>query len=766
MRRAVWGAGVLPMGLMLLGVGYSPLPSYSGVMHHTDLTDTVTISRDDYGIPSIHANTRADLLFGQGFVHAQDRLYAMDLMRRVARGRLAEILGPAALEIDTFTRNLKIHLLAQHTLSHLSVDLIRELESYAKGVNTYVKRSTMLPWEYQLLWVDFEPWEPVDTLACVQVMGVKWGLEFLRYQLGKVVGEDMVSVLLPDHLPSDLTTYVIHDSDMPGEIHRHSSPSDFHPSYTSHPLKSALQDGEIHPSDHLFSLGSNAWVISGKHTQSGKPLLANDTHMNRNLPCFWYLVWLYVKDRYVTGGSVPGIPGILTGRNNDMAWGITAFEGDNVDLYIEKRNPERPNEYLYNAQYEEFTYRVETLKVKGELRAREVVFEETRHGPVLKEYGKGPLAHDTKYIPHSIDQTLSINWTMYGQTDTTIQAIFSFWEVKSVADFRTAMKLVTCCMMGVVYATETDIGYQVTGLIPDVAHRIKPGNRPLEGWNTVNHWVKTLPFESLPFVINPQSGFIVTANNEPGRNYAHMHSLGTNFLHFRAKRITDLIEKHIKTGEKMDISDMVRIQMDDFSVIAEEILPNILNYASESAKTTNCYKSLASWSFHMCPECTEPSEYQVLLTHLMHHLLSDEIQSKTLLRSVVNAPASMDFMYVLFGRTGRDRERWCDDITTQEKETCSSLISRLLHEIDGFSLPVWSRIHSIDYSEFPFSNITLLHPFFHKSVPIGGSSETINSHDCDRDLKPEFRSGNGANIRLVVDMKGEGLWSVDTVRNR
>ena len=759
---------MLPVLLALLGVFYTPLPSYSGVVYLAGLSDQVTISRDSHGIPAIHANTRSDLLFAQGYVHAQDRLYAMDLLRRMARGRLAELLGVAALEADIFVRNIGVHINAEKTLESLSESELADVLSYSNGINAYVKRSSMLPWEYILLWAKFEPWQPIDTISCVHLLGVKWGHEFLRYQLEKTVGEEIASLLLPETLPQQLATFVIRDEDMPEDIYRK-------PDREQGRRRDGMQTetGELRGiSKERYSTeqkaavgaGSNAWVISGNFTKSGKPLLATDTHMPSALPCLWYLLSLHLKDRFLSGGSIPGLPSIFTGRNNNFAWGITALEADTIDVYVEKRNPKKPYEYLYNTEHVEFKYRTERVKVRGEWREREVVIEETNHGPVLKDYGDGPLLFDTKYLPNSIDQTISIHWALSDAPDTTLRALLSLWEVRTIPDLRKAFSLVSCCTMGVVYASDKDIGYQATGRIPDVDYRDKVGNKPLEGWNVDNHWDKLLPSDKLPYVINPSRGFIVAANNEPGEAYIHKKSLGTDFLHHRAKRITDLIEKAIRTGVKLSIADMVAIQKDEYSVVAAAILPTILSYANESAAVTLAYQSLVHWNYVMSKEAVEPSLFQVLLTKLMRSLISDEVLNEQVLDAVVDSPAFLDFVYVLFEGSERvDRERWCDQVKTKEKESCRGLISRLLLELDRQSVPAWGQLHETQLPCFPFSSSIWLRPFLHHTVPAGGAMDTVNARDFRRGKEPQFTSWSGPNIRLIMDMAGEGVWGIETV---
>ena len=760
---------MLPVLLALLGLFYAPLPSYSGVVYLAGLVDQVTIYRDLHGIPSIHANTLSDLLFAQGYVHAQDRLYAMDVMRRMARGRLAELLGAEVAEADLFVRNLGVHLHAEKTLASLSKEELANLQSYVDGINAYVKRSSMLPWEYILLWFRFEPWQPIDTISCFHLLGVKWGHEFLRYQLGKTVGEQVASMLLPETLPPHLTTYVILNSDLPESIYRkperEQGKKTDGPTGLGEPKSQPIYHTEQKPGDYLFGGGSNAWVISGNFTKSGKPLLANDTHMTSTLPCLWYLVSLHLKDRYLSGGSIPGLPSIFTGRNNDMAWGITALEADTMDVYIEKRNPKKPDEYLYNTGYVEFGYRTERVKVRGEWREREIVIEETKRGPVLKEYTTGPLLFDTKYVPNSIDQTLSIHWALSEGPDTTLQALLSLWEVRSIQDLRRALQLVSCCTMGVVYASDKDIGYQATGRIPDVDRRELTGNTPLDGWNADNHWNRLLPFESLPFAENPSRGFIVAANNEPGEAYVHRQSLGTEFLHHRAKRLTHLIERATHSPLKLSIADMLTMQKDEYSEVAAAILPTILKYANTSATATLTHQSLSHWNYVMSRDTVEPSLFQVLLTRLMHRLVADEVRNQQLLEALIDSPAFLDFVYVLFeGNENKERERWCDEVSTEAKESCAQVISTLLLELDRVSLRPWGELHEAQLPSFPFSQNYWLRPFLHRTVPVGGAMETVNAREFRRGKEPKFPSWSGPNIRLVMDMAGEGVWAIETVR--
>jgi len=506
---------VLPSFLCLFGFFYSSLPSYSGVYYLHALDNRVTITRDTKAVPVITAATKGDALFGQGFVHAQDRLWSMDITRRTALGRLAEIFGEEALELDTFVRNVGIGRLAAKAVEEMKPATLLEVQRYADGVNAYVRKQHTLPCEYFLTWSYFEDWKPVDSVAITQLMGLSWGFEFLRAKLSHLVGKEVADLLLPYDL-QEKTPYIINDEDLPKHIRTSEAQTGNVPTeeekYTGSTAHFRSQSNSEDDGNGLGK-GSNSWVISGKYTKSGKPIIANDTHWPIRIPSLWYLITLKVGTLAVSGGSAPGIPGVLTGRNDILAWTATIAHGDTLDLYIERRNPHNPSEYLHYSGFRPITLFEERIFVKGRSQPVIVTFERTHHGPILKDYTRAPSALGT-FLPFDPSLTLSFRWTLAEVQDTSMETVLSLFDAQNVAQLRNALSKLTCCSMGILFASVTnEIGFQMTGRIPNTSHRKQFSNAPLEGWKEENEWRGIVDFQDLPFVLDPAQGFIVAANN-------------------------------------------------------------------------------------------------------------------------------------------------------------------------------------------------------------------------------------------------------------
>ena len=444
---------VLPSLLCLFGFFYSSLPSYSGVYYLRALDSRVTVTRDERAVPVVTAATKGDALFGEGFVHAQDRLWSMDISRRMALGRLSEIFGEDALELDTFARNVGISRMAARAVEEMKPATLLELQRYADGINAYVRKQHTLPCEYFLTWSYFEDWKPVDSVAITQLMGLNWGFEYLRAKLSSLVGKEVADILLPYDL-QEKTPYIINEEDLPRHI-RTSEPHSGHiPSEDHRFARSSSQSGPIPTHDDTgngLGKGSNSWVISGKHTKSGKPIIANDTHWPIRIPSLWYLITLKAGTSTVSGGSVPGVPGVITGRNDIMAWTVTVAHGDTLDLYIEQRNPNNPHEYRHSSGgFRPITLLEERIFVKGKGQPIIVTFEKTHHGPILKDYIRAP-SNLGMFLPLNV--TLSFRWTLAEGQDTSMETLLSLFEVRNVAQFRSALSKLTCCSMGILFAS-------------------------------------------------------------------------------------------------------------------------------------------------------------------------------------------------------------------------------------------------------------------------------------------------------------------------
>ena len=376
-----------------------PLPKVEGTLHLAGLEGRVEVLRDEWGVPHIYAGSAHDLFFAQGYVHAQDRLWQMELQRRAGSGRLSEVLGEVTLEVDRFFRTVGLNRAAEAEFETLDAETRGILEAYAAGVNAYLTSyAHRLPVEFKLLRFDPEPWQPVDSLYFAKIMawnlGCNWDSELIRARLAARLGADRAADLEP-LFPADNPTIAQGRGLAAGaapppngwrsEALRDAlrlveglfQPRSMEPS-PAEPLPGPLQVG-------AKGGGSNQWVVAGSRTGSGKPLLANDTHMALQIPAIWYQIHLDGGDYHVTGVSLTGLPGVVVGHNDRCAWGMTTAWQDAQDLYVERLNPANPHQYEFQGAWLEAEVTSEEIRVKG--RAAPVIQEVTitRHGPIISD---------------------------------------------------------------------------------------------------------------------------------------------------------------------------------------------------------------------------------------------------------------------------------------------------------------------------------------------------------------------------------------------
>jgi penicillin G amidase len=562
---------------------YRPLPKLDGSLVVPGLHGTVTVERDKWGVPHIRAASVEDLAEAQGYVTAQDRLWQMDLLRRAARGQLSEVLGPATLKIDKDFRLLNFSRAADRDMGMMQPDVRKMLEAYARGANLYVQQHfDRLPIEFTLLKYKPSPWQPSDSLviACYMYRTLtdtreeELGREIVTAKVGPELAKDLYS---PD---AAMDHFVVGDSNASKGPHTtkklDDDPDDEDEMDSEDVLKASLQNdavpiaaGEPDLTSVLAeqaqtwlnesrqqirrSSGSNNWVVSGEHTASGKPLLANDMHLELSLPPIWYEAHLTAPGWNVKGFALPGAPMVVVGHNDRIAWGFTNNGADVLDLYIEKFNPADPDEYMVDGEWKKAEVYDELIKVKGapDEHLRLVV---TRHGPVVARNG---------------DNSYAMRWTVLEPG-----ALCNFYNwlgtAQNWSEFREIMKGIWGPGQNVVYAdVDGNIGYILGARVP--IRKKGHGEVPVPGDTGEYEWTGYIPFDELPQVFNPGSGLIVTAN---------ARVVGPNYKPY----ITDHWEEPYRTARIYDLlrdrrnlrpEDMLKIETDTYSYphvfIAEQL---------------------------------------------------------------------------------------------------------------------------------------------------------------------------------------------------
>ena len=703
---------------------HRPVPQKSGTLHIQGLHEPVEIITDTYGVPPIYAQTEDDLFFAQGYIHAQERLWQMELNRRLCSGRLSEIVGDALLETDRFCRRLGMHRSAAKDVTRLSAATMRILDAYARGVNIFIAYNEgKLPVEFTLLNFQPDPWKPVDTIQWAKMMGWtlggNWETEITRARLVAKLGVERASQLETGYDPS-------HPLIIPPGVE-----------YQGINLGLREQYEQIQELSG-FSIfgGSNNWVVDGTMTATGAPILCNDPHLGQAAPSIWYECHLVAGDLNVTGVSFPGTPGVIIGHNQHIAWGVTNAVSDVQDLYIEKFNPENADQYEYQGKWEEAEIIREEIQVKG---LEQPVVEKvrvTRHGPVLTSFQH---SSDEKEDA-SAEVPLALHWTGLEHCNI-VSAVANLNRATDWEEFRTALRDWDLPPQNFVYADQQgNIGYIMAGAIP--IRNKGQALLPSPGWTGDYEWTGYIPFDELPQTYNPEQHFIATANNrvvDDNYPYYITHEWSNGY---RAQRIRDLL-----TGkEKLTLADMAQIQGDQYSVPATEFVPYLLKLQGETPLEKTALQILQAWDYMLTPTSIAAAIYIKFFNKLEHIFLNTILGDDEALKTSYMGVAS-NILTASNGYASRNKpllirllkehdDSWFEKsaITNGPKSWDSAIKVAFKAALDelrerlGSNILSWhyGTIHKMTYKH-PLGNVKVLEPFFNRGpYPVGGDSDTVN----------------------------------------
>jgi len=705
-----------------------PLPKTKGTLQLHGLHASVEILTDTYGVPHIYAQNEDDLYFAQGYTHAQERLWQMELNRRVGSGRLSELFGPIAVETDRFCRRLGMHRASVEEAKRLSARNGRVLNAYAQGVNAFIDNNThRLPVEFTLLGFKPTPWSPADTIQWSKMMGWNlggnWETELIRARIVAKVGPKRAAQLEAGY-----------DAQHPLIV----------PSGVAY---QGINLGLLEQYEQLKELsgfgmlgGSNNWVVDGTMTASGAPILCNDPHLGQAAPSIWYECHLVAGDIDVIGASFPSAPGIVIGHNQHIAWGVTNAISDVQDLYIEKFNPENPHQYEFQGQWEEATVVREEIRVKGQ---KEPLIEEvliTRHGPILTNVPQAPNNTSQNGKHASQELQLALRWVGLEQC-TILTSIQGINRATNWQEFRDALRDWDVPAQNVVYADkEGNIGYVMAGAIPVRAKG--QALVPSPGWTGEYEWTGLIPFDELPQSYNPEQHFIATANNRViDDNYPYY--ITNEWLNgYRAQRISNLLT----SKEKLTAADMAHIQADQYSLPAVEIVPHMLGIQTTNTLEKAAQDTLRTWDFVLAPESAAAAIYTTFLRRLEFLVLSAALgDDETLLQAYMgkgsnilasaNGYASRSKPLLIRMLNTRD-DTWftasaISNGPTSWEVALSCAFSATIEELRetfGDNLATWNygAIHTMTYNH-TLGNVKLLAPFFNRGpFPVGGDIDTVN----------------------------------------
>jgi penicillin G amidase len=722
---------VLKVGLRW--IDRTRLPQTSGRLRIEGLKEPVEVLRDRWGIPHIYACSTRDVLFAQGFIHAQERLWQMDFTRRVVCGRLAEILGGGALPVDRVMRTMGLYRTASQEAVN-STGTFRDLmDGYCQGVNACIEMAVQrrkLPVEFMLLGYQPEPWQVSDSfcwgkLMCWTLEG-NWQSELYRRQLLERIGPEKLSEL---EIDLDKAWAVVLDL---GLRMNGGKPAD-----------SARPFAGPHVGE---GVGSNNWVIHGSRTVSGKPLLANDMHLEMTTPGVWFENHLVGGDMDVSGISLPGVPMVITGHNRQLAWGFTDSCPDMQDLYEEhlRSSVNDKWEYEYKGKWLPAEVRREEIRIKGgKTSVEEVVV--TRHGPVINMLFKEAFPE----VP-----PLALRWTAL-EPDNSFQAIYEMNIAHDCREFHQALRNFDNPSQNCVYAdVHGNIGYTMNGRIPLRAKG--DGTVPAPGWTGEYEWLGYVPFEELPHLDNPQSGYIATANNQIQRP-DFPHFLGRDYLvSGRIERITELID----AKEKIDIPYIQTMQYDQVSISARRTARALGDLQVQEPTLQKIVEQIRRWDGKLDSDSLMAGLYETTIRQaaglvLEHHI--GELGRRALGKGPF-AGAWPDHIWDWFvDLLDQPRSLWFDLGHGERRDDVLKLALR--QAVDYLRAEFgpdmhqweWGRLHKLNFghvlgAQKPLDRVFSIGPF-----PIGGDGTTIwASFTSYSDLDP--RPVVGPPVRFIADL--------------
>ncbi len=721
------------------------------------LNGSVEVIRDRFGVPHIYADTPEDLFFAQGFVHAQDRFFQMEFWRRIGQGRLAELFGPSALAQDRFIRTLGWHRTVAQEVAQLDPELRQTLERYAAGVNAYaLNNADRLGLEFRVLgligrrWQP-EPWTPANSLTWGKAMAYNLGgnmeAELARMALMQRGGPALMDAIVPPYPPD--APFIVNTP--AGGALPPAATSDVTLSADSALalLQTTRRAAEAIGLRKDSDIGSNNWVVSGARSVTGKPLLANDPHLAIQMPSIWHQVGLHCRvlsaqcPYDVVGVSFVGVPGVIIGHNGRIAWGVTNVGPDVQDLFIERPNPNNPDEFEFQGHFEPAQIIEERIAVAGQSEPIVLRVRVTRHGPILND-----VMDALKDEP-----PMALRWTAL-QPGSILASVLRLNRATNWQQFREALRFWDAPSQNFVYAdVDGNIGYQMPGRIPIRA--AGDGRMPAPGWTGEYEWTGEIPFDELPFVFNPPEGVIVTANNAVIDPQRYPHLLGSDWDRgFRARRILQLLNEK----PALSLEDMQRIQNDARSVFADDILPLLDSFTSDDPQAADLLRRLREWDRVSRRDSSAALIFETFWTQLAHALFDDEV-GEALAGEVIGVLT--ETRLAVRNALADPAAPWWDDVNTPQQENRAQILTRALQQTarrlgERFGERPeqwqWGNAHTVTFPNQTLgrSGISSIEALFNRGpYPVDGASAAVNNTGGRSE---SFAVLSGPSVRLVIDL--------------
>ncbi|WP_107764585.1 penicillin acylase family protein [Nocardioides terrigena] len=781
---AVIGIATFVVLLLVVTVAFAlrPVPATTGEVEVPGLGAEVEVIRDTHGIAQVYADTDADLLRAQGYVHAQERFFEMDVRRHVTSGRLSELFGEDGLETDKVIRTMGWRRVAEQELAILDTETREALASYAEGVNAYIQSHgpTEMAVEYTLLAAtglsyEPEPWTPVDSLAWLKAMA--WDLRGnMTDEVDRVLASldhtpEEVARLYPEY-PYDRHPPIVGSGGVVDGVFEQNASGNAtrnprRPAY-SRDMVDALEgvrDAVARVPDLMGrgdGIGSNSWVVDGEHSATGAPLLANDPHLGVSMPGIWLQMGLHCRQITAdctldsSGFTFSGVPGVIIGHNADIAWGFTNLGPDVTDLYLEKVEGET---WLQDDEAQPLDIRTETIEVRG-AEDFELQIRETAHGPLISDVSQEFSSVGANAPTDEPDPTgrgngygVALQWTAL-EPGTTADAILALNRASNWDEFRAAAADFEVPAQNLVYADrEGHIGYQAPGRIP-IRKSGNDGRMPAEGWVSANDWTgEFVPFDGLPSVLDPEEGFVVTANQAViGPDYPYFLT-GDWDRGYRSTRIRQVLEEE---GE-LSVDEMTRLQLDSTNPMAATLVPYLLDVEDlPSGYYRDGQELLADWDFSQPADSAAAAYYNVVWSNLLRLTFHDELREDI-------RPDGGDRWFGVVEQLLEDPAGpWWDDVDTEETESRDDVLRQAMVDArDEMTRRQardpgqwrWGHLHRLDLrsSTLGESGIAPVERLLNRDgYEVGGGSSIVDATAWDASLGYEVTSA--PSMRMVVSL--------------
>ena len=759
-----WFIGIVLVPLIaLFFYGYSwvnsTLPITSGNQSVKGIENSFTITKDEQGTAFIKATSDYDAFFAMGYTHAQDRLWQLELQRRMASGQLSEIFGKATINLDIYIRTLGIHKNAQKSWQAIDAASQQSLQAYAAGINSWLAQGHELPTEFTILDIKPSQWQPVDSLAWIKMFALSLAQNY-EDELNHLYMQQVLDTRQFNHLTGVNLANI--NGKTSGQVSEQASSQE--PAQLERLALLSKLNLDMQQQWQIGGkfIGSNAWAIGPQHSQSGTAVLANDPHLGLSLPSMWYAVNVKGKTLNVSGMSLVGLPLVMLGKNNHIAWGATNMMADSQDLFFQSVNTNNPNQYKVADKWVDFETHEEYIKVQADfpsslrdpLEPVKITIRNTINGPVISDAVGG------------LSQPVSLKWSGSSDKDTSYQAFLKLNYAKDWTSFRQAMSEHISPAMNLIYIDkENNIGHQGIGRLP--IRNIGDGTMALSGAVHHHNWQGFIPFANMPQQFNPSEGYVINANNEVKTNGQNYH-IGSNFApSARAHRIEKLIKMTISQGAKLSMQSHQDIQHDLIDEQALKLLPQLINVATDDPQLQQMLAQLKQWDGSTAQDSVAATVFFTWVHHLRSQLFDDEFkpqwQNNRISAQLSNIVTQLPIDTIIKGLTASNVD-WCDKVNTEVKENCADIkLTALKKTRESLDLLLggdvddwqWGEAHHSLYEHQPFSQIRGLHLLYQRKIRNAGSTDSINVSASRFDRIKGFVGDYGAGFRQIMSFNSK-----------